>query len=374
MFKNSLFVVSVVLFLWLPSLFAQNVQIALQDAGISQYQSIFASDFDFLQVGSVEELFTMSVTKAPGLVSNAELTFVLEQEGELLATIRTNPFSMPFDAGQWMISNIELANENFRFDPADDPITISESGVEDRADALRDDILATSQLPTGTYTLKANLVYTDNSGAQETASGVNVLDIVITNPTLINLVSPGVSLNSGFDYELFTDLPLLQWNGNSGDFQVLVFKKRDEFASAEDILNSQPVWESERFSSLSAQYPDVGALPLEFGSTYVWLVRSYINSSSGEIALNSELWEFTVVDPSQSNTTIESLAKQELEILLKQLLGDRADSIIRQIEDYGLKTIRVNGSTISVQELYQFLEKYRDQEQEITDLILRSSN
>jgi len=68
------------------------------------------------------------------------------------------------------------------------------------------------------------------------------------------------------------------------------------------------------------------------------------------------------------------MAKQELEQLLKQLLGERADAIIREIDKYGLSAIRVNGSVLTIGELYQIMEKYRDQEKEIYDLILRSSN
>jgi len=68
------------------------------------------------------------------------------------------------------------------------------------------------------------------------------------------------------------------------------------------------------------------------------------------------------------------MAKQELEQILRQLLGDRAETILRQINDYKLNTIRVNGATLSIPELYQLLEKYRDQEYDIYDLILRSSN
>lgn len=363
--------------LWAPALFAQNVSIQLQDAGISQYQSIFVSDFDFLQVGAVEELFTMTVTKSvQGVINDAVLKLQLqEQDGPILANITTEMFSLPSDLGQWTVSNQQLANESFKFEPAGQPIRIADSGIDDNADKLRDEIIASNQIPAGVYTLKADLSYTNpETQQQETATGLNVLDIIISNPTMINLVVPGVLLNSGFAYEIFTQQPVFQYNGNSGDYQVVVFKKRDEFSSVDDILNSVPVWESPRIAELFVQYPDGGAVPLEFGSTYVWMVRSFIRTSSGENYINSELWEFTVVDPSQSNITQESMAKQEIEILLRQLLGDNADAIIKEIDNYDLRSIRINGASLTVQELYQVLEKYRENEHQVYDLILRSSN
>ena len=68
------------------------------------------------------------------------------------------------------------------------------------------------------------------------------------------------------------------------------------------------------------------------------------------------------------------MAKQELEIILKQLLGDNADAIIKELDNFDLTTIRLNGASLTVPELYQVLEKYRDQPHDVYDLILRSSN
>jgi len=367
-------------FLWTPFLFGQDASIVLEDFGISQYQSIFIADFDFLEVGAAEDLFNVviSTNNFNDQQASANIFLELKQNENILATIQTNQFDLPRNSGFWRISNKELSAGNYNFNGFGGEIEIEDSGLDETADDLRDEILATSQIPVGSYKLIAQMTYVLNNDFSNpvTVGGENVvqIDITITNPTLINLITPGVLLNSGFQYELFTDRPVLQWNGNSGDYQVVVFKKQKEFSSIEDVLNSQPVWESPRMAMLSVQYPDVGALPLEYGSDYVWLVRSFIQTSSGENAINSEFWEFSLVDPSQTNTTQESMAKQELEIILRQLLGDRADAIIKQMEDYDLSSIRVNGSALSASELYQFLEKYRDQEHEIYDLLIRSSN
>ncbi|KAA3614904.1 MAG: hypothetical protein D8M58_10640 [Calditrichaeota bacterium] len=347
------------------------VVLQLNDRGIADYRSIFVADFDFLNVGAVEDLFEIEINKRVGEVNVMFINIELVQNNnQTLATILTNGFQIPSNQTRWAISNRDIETT----------IGVNDSNLDPNASDLQDEIVATSQIPVGLYTLKSSMQYTyTDPKTQETSTHTAVtavtanIQIIVTNPTLINLITPGVLLNSGFTYDIYSEQPILQWNGNSGEYQVLVFKKQSEFSTVEDILNSQPIWESERISTLSVQYPDFNALPLEFGKTYVWLVRSFINTSSGENALNSEPWEFTLVDPSQA-LGMQNMAKQELEQLLKQLLGNNADTIIRQLDGYGLSTIRVNGSTISTQELYQYIEKYRNQEKEIYDLTIRSSN
>ncbi len=365
-------IVLVFLIFYLPA--KAQVEMELIDRGIGQYQSILIADFDFMQVGSAEQLFDIIVTKTmDGDVTNASMVITLSlQAGDPIARIITKPFVMPFETGSWTISNQELANQTFSFDGGA-PIKISESKLdEDTAGDLRDKIIETSQIPSGTYILQNILSYSFNGTYQEVITQTPIT-IIISNPTLINLITPGVLLNSGFTYDIYSVQPILQWNGNSGDYQVLVFKKQSEFSTVDDILNSVPIWKSPRLTTLSTQYPDFDAVPLEYGITYVWMVLSFINTSSGENTLNSEPWEFTLVDPSQA-LGIENMAKQELEQLLRQILGQNADQIIREMEGFGLSSMRINGSTISTQELYQYIEKYRDQEHEIYDLILRSSN
>ena len=360
--------------LWMSNVYSQEVQVQLIDTGIGQFQSILISDFDFLEIGGSEELFKVIITNTTQTeYSNAVLRFELWEgpvnAGTLLARIVTEGFTIPGEMRSWEVTNTELANKmttDFGF-----VIRIAESGLESDANDLRDEVMATSQLPTGVYNLAGTLTIPGLNDATDSP-----IPIIISNPTMLNLVAPGMLINSGFKYEVYTENPLFQWNGNSGDYKVVVFKKRHDFDTIDDILNSVPVWESELLHNLSVQYPVGGAVPLEYGSDYVWQVYSYINADrpSRQNVIKSELWEFTVVDPSKSNLTQETIAKQELEQILRQLLGDNAETIIRQINDYDLTSMRVNGSGISVPELYQLLEKYRDQEHDVYDLILRSSN
>jgi hypothetical protein len=68
------------------------------------------------------------------------------------------------------------------------------------------------------------------------------------------------------------------------------------------------------------------------------------------------------------------MAQQEFEELLRQFLGDEAEPIIRELSNFKLSIIRVNGEILSLPAFYKVLEKYRDQKNEIYDVFLRSSN
>ena len=53
----------------------------------------------------------------------------------------------------------------------------------------------------------------------------------------------------------------------------------------------------------------------------------------------------------------KSMAKQEFEALLRQLLGGNAEQIIQELGNFKLSTIRVNGQILSLPEFYKILEK-----------------
>ncbi len=354
-------------------LFAQSsiVTVSIEDKGISQYQSIYLADFDFLQVGASEELFVVTVRKTPGLVKDAVMRFDFLLDGKSVAFVKTQPFDMPAAAETWSVSNIDLSQGKAIQGLQTGEILqirIQESGVEDVADDIQNEILATSQLPVGLYQLLLRVNYTQEDGTPQEIQTER--SFAIQNPTLINLVSPGFPLNSGGVYKVYTNNPIFQWNGNSGDYQLLVFKKQEELSTIDDILNSVPIYESPRLQNLAVQYPVASAYPLQFGETYVWLIKSFIQTSSGENEVISEVWEFTYVDPAEVETSTD-MAKEEFESLLKQLLGDNADELIRQLNDYSIESVRVNGTVVTVQELYKLMERYRNKSHQITDLILR---
>jgi len=357
---------------------AQELTVNLMDLGIGSYQSLLINDFDFLLVGSAQELFSIQLTKTQGVIEVENISIRLFQGNELLASILTNNFSLTSEPMSWVFSNKELADGNVILnDGPKGQVRIVSSELDPGANELQSEILATSSIPVGEYSLRAKVTYSiEGDMEQRTAEGINIIRIVISNPFLINLVFPGTEYNSGILFDVFTEQPILQWNGNSGRYQVLVFQKRNEFSTTDEILNSVPVWQSTILEDglTSTQYPDFGAVPLVYGQSYAWLVRAVISTSSGDQFVNSELWEFTLVDPSQMSASALSMAKQQLITVLKQLIGDKADALIQQLDGYDLTTIRLNNNIVEIQDLYPILEKYRNTQVDVTDLSLDSSN
>lgn len=378
MFKNKFFLCTLLLFIWVPFLFSQDARIDLLDRGIGTYQDIFVSDLDFLNLGKAKDLFAISLQKNITGQLQGRIEIILIKEGTELISIVTNQFEFPNDpGGPWIFTNVELSQGSFNFNSQGDAIRIHETNEnEDQSQKLIDELKATNKIPFGVYRLIAKLnLYSNSNGLpidEQTAEREIIINI--TNPYIISSISPGNLLNSGYLYELFSLNPVFQWNGNSGNYEVVVFKKQSDFSSPEDILSSQPVWQSDRISTLFTQYPEVGAVPLEYNQQYVWQVRSYIETSGGEKVVQSELFEFTVVDPSIPGKSRQSMAQQEFEELLRQFLGDEAEPIIRELSNFKLSIIRVNGEILSLPAFYKVLEKYRDQKNEIYDIFLRSSN
>ena len=141
--------------------------------------------------------------------------------------------------------------------------------------------------------------------------------------------------------------------------------------SLDDILNSRPNWESERTSSFTMQYPQgSGAVPLEYGKSYYWLVRMFVRTSSGEQVINSDVWTFTLKDPSKQGDDQARISKYEVLSFLKDFLGAQGEILEAQLKGYKLKTIRFNGERVDIQSLYRQLDRYRGKDHEIFDLYI----
>lgn len=58
-------------------------------------------------------------------------------------------------------------------------------------------------------------------------------------------------------------------------------------------------------------------------------------------------------------------------LLLEPLLGNRAETIAKDLSNYDLTSIKLNGKTISLQEFYQILNGYEAGRFDIKDLELQ---
>ncbi|MGD9486488.1 MAG: hypothetical protein AB7W47_00550 [Calditrichaceae bacterium] len=366
--KNSIlksFVAAIILLSFSFSEAQVNLNIRLLDTDV--YKTVYLSDLDLMQTGKGKRLFEVDIINSGPAIPNSRMEIRITRDSDPLFLAKSRDFTIPA-GGPYSTDNIVLINNQFDFN-GQSPVRFYESGVKEAGNDLQRDLLSSGRLPVGNYNLRID-IFTPTGNFHD-----DKIFFSITNPSLVQLVTPGNLIGYGSPEEIYMEFPLFQWIGTSGDYQVLVFEKRRGLQTIDDILNMTPSWASERISSLSVQYPAIGALPLEFGKTYYWLVRSFIPTSAGEDALFSEVWQFKLMDPSNMSNMQDFLIKGDIEELLADFVGaEKADEISKSLLEYYLKSVRINGQEITSQELYELINKYKGQKVEILDLILQSSN
>lgn len=354
-------------------LFAQQkkIDIELIVYNTEQLQMLYLSDFDILQTGTAERLFAIRIIKNDGTPApRCFMTLRLLKDNEELYFAETNAFSIPDAPSTYNIENEQLSSNSFFFNLSDPEtnIRIKESNTGSIFDDFQDDILASGKVPFGEYRLEVFLKNIQNI-PDFSDEDVKVF-FRASNPSFVQLVAPGAQAGRGFASAVYSEFPLFQWNGNGEEYQVLVFEKKQGQQSLDDILQSQPNWESERQPGVSALYPQGGeVVPLEFGRNYYWLIKMFIQTSAGEEVRKSEIWEFSLLDPANSANQQGLLAKEELLAFLRQVLGERANPIAESLADFHLNVIRFNGQEITIEELYQILNRYKGSSVEILDLL-----
>ncbi len=357
--------------------FAQDLTLNLQVLDEEKLQVLFISDLDLQQLGTAEELFSLQIIKNTNRgFPRCHLLLQVWKDQDLLAYSESDSFAIPADpAGTvYETNNVELVNNSFYLHPGDPStrIHMKESKLGDEIEGLQEKVLSSGKAPFGVYKLSATL-FNDVDGS--TVDFREVTFLAATNPSYIQLVSPGGNAGSGLAHPVYTEFPIFQWNGNGEEYQVVVFEKKPMLQSLDDVLGSVPNWESEHLSGLSAMYPQgSGAIPLEFGKTYYWMVRMFVHTSSGIERINSEVWEFKLSDPANQGLSQNALSKQDLLSFLQDLLGEKAKVIKDRLTGFDIRSIMLNGQRIDIQELYQKIRDYRDRKVEVYDVVLPSSS
>ena len=354
--------------------FAQNgaILIRINVFNNERLQSLFLSDLDLEQVGSAEKIFELTITKNVDQgFPTCYLSMMIAKDGKPLMLAKSEKFSIPADFTSATTDNIELINNRFYI--GENLVHMNHGELADDVGNIQKEILASGKVPVGVYKMEIT-ISTDPQGSQSIGQGEKII-LQATNPSYVQLIAPGQQVGAAQSANIYTEFPVFQWNGNGDEYQVVVFERKRMLSSLDDILNSRPNWESERTSALSLQYPQGNqTIPLEFGKTYFWMVRMFIQSSSGEEKVNSEVWYFNLVDPANRGNAQAQVSKNEILSFLKELLGDRGATLSRQLAGYELKTIRFNGEPIDIQTLYRRLNRYRGKNINIFDFFISGDN
>ena len=365
-------VLPLMLYFILCSLAVSNVNV-----GVLVYNknmnSLIVSDLDFEQVGASEEIFQITLermveTSLPDCYLEMEIT----KDGQRLATSTSKPFTIPGpgtgDLNPWIFTNVQLMNDMAYLEPGNELtlIDMRKGEIDDAADDIQKEILSTGKAPIGYYQIIVR-VFQGAPGTNQIGIGNDFFQI--SNPSYVQPAAPGQVFGSSFTSIVFTEFPVFQFYSNGFEFQIAVFEKKQMLESVDDILNSRPNWESDRISTFSIQYPQGGdAVPLEYGRTYYWIVRLFIQTSAGEETITSDVWVFRLEDPANKGNAQSRFTKSEILSFLREFLGSQGEDIASQLSEYELKSMRYNGEQIDISALYRELNKFRSQDIEVYDI------
>ena len=328
--------------------------------------ALYLADIDLQNFDTAEDIFAITITKnSDQEFRNCYFYFELTRDNEAVVTATSDPFTVPASFTEKTFTNRDLSSG---FDFGEGQVAyFHQVNLSSLTNQLRDEILKSGKLPVGIYKIIVELRQQNLN--QYIGHGERVL-LQARNPNYLQLVSPGVPAGNGLTANVYTQFPVFQWAGNGTDYQVFVYEKKEMMQTYDDIVNSQPNWASERLNKFSIQYPQSATvIPLEFGKTYFWMVRMYSETSGGEETLDSEVWEFTLVNPDHSSDLQNQMVREDVLQFLAEFLGPQIEEVRASLEGYQLKRIRFNGEEITLSQLYEILNRYKGESFKIVDFI-----
>ena len=244
-------------------------------------QILRISDFNVTGSGSVSRLFNLTInTDAPTQVI---LHFRLTSDrfpGTIIVDATSQRLDIP---GSRSLSYQELTRGG--------TINFDAQSLQE----LTDTILKIGRLPIGiyTFTVTAEDVLRPNLRASDDKQ------IIVSNPTTLDLIFPGAPVGGKECAVQFGPLPQFKWDSGADRFLLTVCEALPTNSSPEDVMQNEPRLQRlirrnlDFFGSPSFMYPS-GGLPLEFGKTYYWQIHAILGSASGEVRLPSEIWCFQI--------------------------------------------------------------------------------
>ena len=240
------------------------------------------------------------------------------------------------------ISNMDLnMSTDALFDISGNPVTldldISQQMDLTDAEQMMSVIVQTGQLPNGIYTFRVTA--TAGNGQQIVREDI----LNISNPTLLQLMSPGGILADTTINEVYTTYPVFQWESdpcnyvdpNSGESGCEYYIRVSEFRSEEhssidqaiESVTRLPLDQSAGFERVgygftTFQYPTDGG-DLEPGKVYVWQIRKDLITTSGTEQVLSDIMAFKVKDfTSSPNEDVGSEDTTPVGMLLRTIIGE----------------------------------------------------
>lgn len=354
---------------------AQTIDLVLSPR-LEMAHVVYLSDFAFIEkqnAAALQSQFLFQVTFSGFSGQEGKLIFEIRLNSNILAKAVSNTFAMPAEGisvnNMQLMDGVPIGLQQVRFE---------DRNIQDLEDDFQNEILGSNKLPRGLYVFRIAFV---NATAEDEVIASDEKRIEIYNPTYVVPVTPGTPAGIGIPEIIFTDMPTFIFDSDLLDpmaldtnpFTIQVFQKLDQHTSPDEATTGTPHLEAE-INTMVVNYsafPD--AEPLEPG-TYLWRVLMKIPTSGGEDVTTSPLYAFKVRDINDQGNPEEEAAEEDIYELLKSIVGaERAKAISQQLTGYHLSAIRLNGSLISVNDLYDIIDNYQGHLVEITDLILQST-
>jgi hypothetical protein len=288
------------------------------------------------------------------------LKIFLDDPSNPIASATSDVFAVALSPGtQYSATNVQLINANLigvfsnlnfttTFDPPDED--------------FEDEFYGSGKARRGIYFLQAILQV---AGFQESETTIR---LKITNPSSIQLSTPGNKAGSGIPAET-NDFPVFTFFSDGTDFVLKVFEKLPHHQSVEDVINSgNPICE-EPLSAPVLNYAEaLTGQPLQIGHTYYWYVDVQVPTTAGTEIFSSEVFQFKVTQA--TGVSAEGTAVAAIIEMLRPIIGNQVDNYSKDLSDFELKNIRLNGRPITVYELHQIIDSYEGHLVEIMDLVL----
>jgi len=356
-----------------PALRAQDVEVnAITVRG--GLEAFFLQDFDISAPGTGPVIFRLEINNRTETTISIRLRMEVASERKgPLSSGQTETFELPPGMLVPMLTNNDLFTNS-------GPYRLTEYQVEENVVSdLLSDVLSTGKLPSDVY--RFSIVAIVQNG--EIQGGSDQFDIRVTNPSKLDLIFPGSVATGNPDeaLEIFTNLPQFRWETDLRLCQVIVAEGRPG-EDPESALNQEPRFVRNFYIQIGTtlgvvpdfpelpgrievlpaptfQYPASGTvLTLRPGRHYYWRVTGFIQSSSGAIPLDSEIFSFRIAD-------LASVASgsQKFNALMRALLGSDYDAVFGEggeLEGFLPKRMSFEGKDVTAVELLTRLRKLRN--------------
>lgn len=262
--------------------------------------------------------------------------------GSVIATGISNSFVLPDNGTTYLLTSQQLSLGTAMIDGQQ--IELGDYDVDFNAVGnLENQALQTGMAPAGIYNFILTAVDPNNPNnvlAPDQNQGNHTLNI--SNPTYIELLFPGRSINDPAIEEIGTTTPYCQWQTDvppsNASYNIFFYEKQTADISVQDVLNHPPVLQVEGYTNNFLQYPTDTSIdpvfkvvrPLGAGKIYYWFVRSIIQTGTGTITLESDIFRFKISDVAQTNYNAQQIIS-----ILQQLLGSQYESKLTDLIEQG---------------------------------------